>query len=312
MTSEPASAKRTWEIEEATNRYIIHPLSRGLVTPLARWGVPPNAVSLAGMGLGAAAAVAYYHYAAWPLAVLGFALMIGWHVLDGADGQLARLTGRTSEMGKVLDGLCDHLTFALVYLSLALALTPLLGGWVWLAAALAGLSHLAQASAYEFRRQAYDFWVHGKGEAPAATLNEARQTLEGTRGLERSFARLHVHYLQMQRRLSAVDARLHARLHAALRKDKDRARAAYRSVNLKSVHHWSLLCSNYRTVALFVACLAGWPVYFFLFEIVILNAVFAWLVQAQRRRNAALRTRLQAWRTPTSEVGAVRAPEKTT
>ena len=40
--------------------------------------------------------------------------------MDGADGQLARLTGKTSELGKAMDGLVDHLSFALVYIGLTL------------------------------------------------------------------------------------------------------------------------------------------------------------------------------------------------
>ena len=58
MTVEPVQVKRTSEIEEPTNRYVVHPISRALVTRFARWGVSPNAVSVVGLGLGAAAALA--------------------------------------------------------------------------------------------------------------------------------------------------------------------------------------------------------------------------------------------------------------
>ena len=60
-------------------------------------------------------------------------------------------------------------------------------------------------------------------------------------------------------------------------------RAAYRAVNLDAVRRWSLLCSNYRTIAIFVAALLGSPLYFFLFEIVGLNAAFAGLSAMQAR-----------------------------
>ena len=287
MIVEQPQVKRTGEIEEPTNRYLIHPVSRALVTVLARWGVRPNAVSVAGMALGGAAAVAYYHYAFWPAAVAGFLLMVGWHIADGADGQLARLTGQTSEIGKVLDGLCDHVAFALVYVSLALGSAQALGGWVWGLAALAGLSHLVQASAYEFQRQSYDFWVWGKESARIVMPDELSRELGERQGESRFFDGLYLAYLRLQHRIAGINPALVARLAAARRGGRE-VSDAYRAENLGLVRRWSLLCSNYRTLAIFAACLAGNPVYFFLFEVLLLNPAFVLLRVAQARKNRCL------------------------
>ncbi len=290
MIAEQPQVKRTGEIEEPTNRYVIHPISRALVSVLARWDVRPNAVSVAGMVLGGAAAVAYYHYARWPAALAGFLLMVGWHVADGADGQLARLTGQTSETGKILDGLCDHVAFALVYVSLTLASAQALGAWVWGFAALAGLSHLVQASAYEFQRQSYDFWVHGKEAARIVMPEDLRRALVQKQGASRVFDGLYLAYLSLQHRIAGIEPALVAGLTAARRNGRGGAVAeAYRAANLGLVRRWSLLCSNYRTLAIFAACLAGSPVYFFLFEVALLNPAFGVLRAAQASRNRALR-----------------------
>ena len=104
--------KRTAEIEEWTNRVVIHPVSSRLTPWLARLGVSPNAVSLAGMACGLAAGMAYHRSVAGPAyAVAGLLLMLAWHVLDGADGQLARLThtqgaGRHLRLRDLRRGLC--------------------------------------------------------------------------------------------------------------------------------------------------------------------------------------------------------------
>ena len=294
MKAETEQVKRTQEIEEATNLYIIHPISRMLVTVFARLGVHPNAVSVVGMVFGGLAALAYYQYDQWQMAVLGFALMIGWHIMDGSDGQLARLTGQTSELGKVLDGLCDHLSFILVYVSLSLASAQVFGQWVWLLSFAAGFSHLAQATAYEFQRQAYDYWVFGKASARIMRPEDYARTLPANRGLARRTADvMQLGYLRVQFRMAGVNNVLLAELERALHEVDDESviRQAYRRFNLSAVKSWSLLCSNYRTIAIFIACLAGNPVYFFLFEIVFLNAAFVWLRYRQRRQNRAL----QAW-----------------
>ncbi len=84
-------------------------------------------VSSFGMICGLLAGFCYYNYQNPLFAVLGFALMFMWHVFDGADGQLARATQNFSEIGKVIDGVCDYVTFISVYVGLSLALMPLMG-----------------------------------------------------------------------------------------------------------------------------------------------------------------------------------------
>ena len=104
----PEPIRRTAEIEEITNRNFIHPMASRLVPLFARMRITPNAVSILGMLLGILAGFAYYRYQDLRFAITGFILMIAWHVMDGADGQLARLTHSQSHLGKVLDGICDR------------------------------------------------------------------------------------------------------------------------------------------------------------------------------------------------------------
>ena len=289
MPGDPTQVTRTREIEEATNLYLIHPISRVLVSVFAKLGIHPNAVSVVGMVMGGLAAWFYFYYSQWEMALAGFLLMIGWHVMDGADGQLARLTGKTSEVGKALDGLCDHLTFALVYISLALAAAPEFGPWVWLLMGLAGTSHLVQASTYEFQRQMYDYWVFGKESARQVMPAEFRQGMEGKTGLSRIFGGVLLAYVSIQHRVASANIQLVSQLECMKDAGEEtKASEAYRSANLSAVKTWSILCSNYRTIAIFVACLAKNPLYFFLFEIGFLNAALIGLRMMQARRNQQL------------------------
>ena len=123
--------RRTLEIEEVTNRYFVHPIASCLVPLFAALRVPPNAVSIAGMAFGISAGAAYYAYQDPRCAIAGFILMVAWHVMDGADGQLARLTNTHSQFGKVLDGICDYVTFIAVYVGLAINLSRQYGDRIW-------------------------------------------------------------------------------------------------------------------------------------------------------------------------------------
>ena len=80
----------------------------------------------------AAAAAICYARPAWPLSAFGgLPLMFAWHVLDGADGDLARRTGRASPNGELVDGICDHVSQVLIYVAFAFILQRSLGGWAW-------------------------------------------------------------------------------------------------------------------------------------------------------------------------------------
>ena len=281
-TSEPV--RRASEIEEVTNRYVIHPVSSLLTPWFARRGITPNAVSLTGMAFGILAGFAYYHYRDLRWAVAGFVLMIAWHVMDGADGQLARLTHAQSEFGKIVDGICDYVTFIAVYSALAAALSTDIGGWSCLLAVVAGLCHAVQSAAYEVQRQEYSFW--------GLDWKSAEVTLPSPVGPEgrapQPMARLYRFYVGAQLLVSGPVVEFRDRLADAIgRAAPDRAvaiRARYREMFAPAVRHWSILSSNYRTIGIFIAAALGRPHYYFVFEIIGFSAILALLLVYQRSR----------------------------
>jgi phosphatidylglycerophosphate synthase len=270
--------KRTIEIEEFTNRYLIHPISGWLVPVLNRLDVHPNTVSLAGALSGALGALCYYHYGTTAAVVAGFLFMVGWHILDGADGQLARLSGKVTASGYVIDGICDYTTFIFVYVALAIRLTEYAGNGVWVLVVLAGLSHMLQAAAFEQQRAVYNRWVSGKALGAAAAGETPTRGALG--GLAAVYAKLQAPFLPL-------NAALEQRLRAYGGASADHARAvadAYRERFRRAVLHWSWLSANNRTIAIFVACFIGHPILYFLFELVALNAALVLLVRMNRAR----------------------------
>ncbi|WP_419730473.1 CDP-alcohol phosphatidyltransferase family protein [Lichenicola sp.] len=294
--------KRTSEIEEATNLHVIHPISSWLVPRFARLHVHPNAVSVAGMVSGAAAGIAYYHYHDRRYAILGFVLMILWHVMDGADGQLARLTRLQSPTGKVLDGICDYVTFVSVYAGLALALRHDHGAWIWAVIVIAGVCHAVQAAAYEVQRQDYNFWGWGRQSAELLDLE--------TRPLDRSQAplrtriaeRLHRIYARVQVLAIGANGASRSRLATMIETQPERAasiRALYRSSFAPVVRQWSVMSANYRTIGIFLFAFLQIPLGYFLLEIFGLSAILAILVSRQPARYAAFFDRLSDGRAGT-------------
>ena len=275
--------RRTSEIEELTNLYVIHPVSGWLRGDFGLVGVAPNAVWRGGMAAGVLAGVAYHHVGDWRFAVAGFLLMVVWHVMDGADGQLARLTGKQSQTGKILDGICDYVTFVSVYVGLALALSALYGAWVWALVVLAGGCHAVQSAAYERQRQDYNFWGWARGSAPVARAKVA----SGRRVGDLLFG--------LYNRLEALtapggEAGLNQRLAALLAAHPDRApviRQAYREAFAPLLRGWSILSANYRTIGIFLCVICRVPLAYFMFEIVGFSAILMLLLARQRMCDGA-------------------------
>jgi phosphatidylglycerophosphate synthase len=282
--SEPV--RRTLEIEEATNRYFIHPVAGWLVPIFARLGIHPNTVSLAGMAFGILAALAYYRYQSPYAAITGFILMIAWHIMDGADGQLARLTKKQSATGKVLDGICDYVTFIAVYSALAIPLSRTHGNAIWLLAIAAGLCHAVQSAAYEVQRQEYSFWGLGRKSAALLELTAPPSAVRGS-WLPRVLAALDRAYIRVQLRASGVTREFHERLAAAIEPSLGYdapARRRYREIFAPLVRRWSVMSANYRTLGIFIFASAGAPDYYFWFEIIGFSAISLLLLRMRRAR----------------------------
>lgn len=113
-----------------------------------RLGLAPTALTLANLVLGLATSIAVVALAepvaddrvpAW---LVGLIALVGWQVayaLDCADGQLARVTGRTSSAGARVDVLCDVAAqIALVTALSATAVAQRPSTPAWLVSAFAG------------------------------------------------------------------------------------------------------------------------------------------------------------------------------
>ncbi len=286
--------RRTSEIEEITNLYFIHPMASRLATMLASVHVHPNAVSIAGMVCGIMSGVAYYHYRELGFALAGLFLMILWHVLDGTDGQLARLTNSQSESGKVLDGICDYVTFIAVYSGLAVALSRQHGNWVWGVVIAAGACHAVQSAAYEMQRQDYNFWGWGRGSVEM-NLHAPPYDVAAASRWQKAADKLHRLYSKIQLLAAGIDSQSRQALAATLQLRPERAtsiRGSYREVFAPTVRQWSVLSANYRTLGIFVASSLKIPLYYFYFEIVGFSAILLVLLSRQPARSRRLFTGL--------------------
>lgn len=251
----PPDGSRDRRVEDPTNIWVVHLVGRMLLPLALRARIPANAVSVAGLGVGTAAAFAFYRWSDPALATLGFLLAVGWLVLDGLDGMVARATGTASALGRFLDGLCDHGVFLILYLALGFAIDTTEG---YVVGTIAGFVHGCQANLFESERARYHRRVRGDpgGEAPPPSPNAVVRAYD---------------------RLAGSLDRLAGRFDEALAAAPDRRglASAYGERAAPPLRLMNLLNANMRILALYAACLAGDPMLWWWWELGPLTAVTA-------------------------------------
>ncbi len=162
-------------VEEWADRRFFRPAGWRIATWLMPTRISPDAVTFASLVLGILAGHLFWYRSAW-INAGGVLLFILSDVLDSADGQLARLRGTSTRMGRILDGFADAGRFVSLYGHLGARLYAAGWGWQGPALALAALlSHSYQAAAADFIRQAYLYFAVGSGselELPGQSARE--------------------------------------------------------------------------------------------------------------------------------------------
>ncbi len=102
------------DLRYPVTRYVYRPVSLPVASVLARTAMTPKQVTWISAAIVIAGAVAY-GYGAY---VLGSALTLAGVITDCVDGDLARITGRTSRGGAFLDSVLDRCTDAALILGL--------------------------------------------------------------------------------------------------------------------------------------------------------------------------------------------------
>jgi len=100
------------------NRRISIPISRQLI----KYPITPNMVTLGTLGVSVFSALLCARGGYWNL-VLGTAVSVMASILDGCDGEVARLKLQSSDFGCWLDSICDYVYYVLIFSGIAVGLS---------------------------------------------------------------------------------------------------------------------------------------------------------------------------------------------
>ena len=276
MPESAGLAFKAYEIEELADVYFFRPLGMLFARAARVLRLTPTFVTIVGSLVGIAGGTLLHDDR---LGVIGFALIIFHSVLDSSDGQLARMTGQVSELGRMLDGLGGYLTHMAIYIAiLSGALARGAGPSMLVLMFAAGLSNVVHAQLYDYYRGSYMRWaITGRLPSTATSTNVVVRVYEG-----------------MQRRLSGrhaeVEAALASRSIGGIVSEEDRRR--YRDCFYWRVRGWNLMGDNTRFYAVGVLAWLHHLDWFFAFVLLPMNAALAvlwlWQLRADRRFLAEL------------------------
>ncbi|MDR2470206.1 MAG: CDP-alcohol phosphatidyltransferase family protein [Tannerella sp.] len=270
------SSLKSVETENVIDLYFYRPLGYGLAYMLCNTRVSPNMVTILSIFVGSSAAY-FFYFNHWLYNLTGIAMLVAANILDCVDGQLARLTGKKSEIGRILDGIAGDIWFTLIYVSFALQLKHIYGtGWFFLPAVLSGLSHLVQANVTDYYKTLHLYFVSKeKGREFHSSKQVRAQQKTQQRGLYRFFYMLYKAYTGLQEWLTPSLQRLMQRLHETYGDDiPEVIRQDFRRRSRHLMKRYiDLLTFNGRMVVLFVVVLSGHEWMYFIYEGIVLNLV---------------------------------------
>ena len=288
----PRPQSRPVELQDPLNRFVYHPLAARLARLLMPTGISPHWVSV-GSALCLLAATWSFVMLAPPANwSIGLGFMLLWHIVDGADGDLARMTGRASATGELVDGVCDYFGNTVMYFAFAFWLDDTLGGWAWALAWSAGASHVVQTNHSETQRRLYQWRVYGR-EWLRSAADSGDAVFRRQNWFTRWFGFWAVGYVWLSKRMTPSANPIDEALAAASPERAQRIRAIIRRRTRTALIVQKALGGNPKTFIIAASIALGGPLYYFLATLVPLNLILLGSIlyhkSIERRIAAAIR-----------------------
>lgn len=276
------------DTEEWLDVHFTRPVGLVLALVCKRLGIHPNAITIVSIFLGMGAAWMFWHT---DIAhnLTGVALLMAANFCDSADGQLARITGQKTLVGRVLDGFAGDVWFFCIYFAVCMRMMPQnipgtewqWGMWIWVLAYISGIiCHTGQSSLADYYRQIHLFFLKGKEGSELDTYRQQRaiyDSLPPKAWLGRIFYYNYANYCKRQERrtpkFQAMMQRIAERYQTA---DKMPAtlRQEFISGSRPLMKYTNILTFNVRAICIYISCVINCPWLFMVVEITLLAAIY--------------------------------------
>lgn len=332
MKEKVLSTLKSSETDDWLDINVVRPFAYLWALLCARLHISPNAVTIISMFVGAFSALffmkgSYYYEGAAGLwaNIIALLLLLFADVLDCTDGQLARMTGQTSRLGRILDGTAGIVWYIPIYYLLLYRIYlhhDIEFGWFGIPATpendliftivAAVLLHISGFFSLSGQTRMADYYIQVhlfflKGDKGSELENSARlkQMYEDTPWKGNAgwkiFLRSYVNYTHLQEKRTPQFQKLMALLrqkYGATENIPTEVRQQFHDKSLPLIKLNGLLTFNFRTAFLALFCLTDLPFEYFLFEVIFMEILCAYIVH---RHESACRALCQSLQTSSAD-----------
>lgn len=311
MSGDIKSTYKSNDTEEWLDKVLTRPVGYRWALFFKYLHVHPNAITVLSMILGAGSAFFFAHGSFRTEGKYGLLcnliaiLLLAWaNVYDSADGQLARLTGQKTRLGRILDGAAGDVWFIPIYVALVYrfymhhdlefavlgiesnAQNTIVATAIWVCIELySGFGcHAPQCRLADYYRQIHLFFLKGKEGCELDTFVQQQKIYRETswRGnvLWKIFLWLYIGYTKKQEACTPCFQALMAKLRE---KYGDAGHipqtfcSRFRNLSLPLMKWANILTFNTRAIVLYTACLIDFPLLYLVFEILIMSIIYRYM-----------------------------------
>ncbi len=266
---------KSFDTEEKLDLFFYRPF--GFVIAKACLGTPisPTVLTIVGLLLGIISGFFFYNNSSTTSLLIGSVLFILAGVFDSSDGQLARMGGKSTKLGLILDGICDNIVFGSVYAASILTLMPIWGWSIWPVAVVAGFCHSLQSALLDFYNREYLVFGAGKtnGDYWNPSIAEAKKERDRATGISRLLLGTRITWIWQQNALTTrttEQRELWKKLAAGPRAAE--FQKLYCDRNRHMLRFWRLMGANFHTILILIfVFLRRFDLYLILGDLVFLN-----------------------------------------
>ena len=284
------------DTEEWLDVHFTRPIGLAFALLWNKFDIHPNVITILSIFLGLGAGWMFHYTDLWSN-VCGVLLLMFANFCDSTDGQMARLTGKKTLIGRMLDGFSGDVWFFAIYLGIVVRLwhqnipfTDIQWGvWGFLLCALAGFGfHSKQSSLADYYRQIHLFFLLGKEGSELDNYQQQRQIYENLpKGdlLARTFYYNYANYCKSQEQRTPHFQRFFSQWK---QQPSETVRQQLLAGSRLLMKYTNLLKFNARAITIYVTCLLDCPWVYPLVELTVFQAMYVYMHRTHEELCASL------------------------
>jgi hypothetical protein len=277
------STLKSTDTEEFIDLHFYRPIGYRWALFFSRLGVTPNQITIVSIFIGVAAGPCFYFSNFW-INLLGVFLLIWANTYDSVDGQLARMTGQKTELGRILDGVCGCFWFASIYLAIIFSLWSQWSFWILLLALFAGYCHSKQSAMADYYRNVHLLFLSGKKKSELDNSDKLKEKYNAiswqNKPFVKFFEKMYIFYTKGQENWAPNLQKMFQIINTQyLGVTPEWLPEAFCKKSFPLLKYTNMLSFNMRSIVLFASILSGFPAVYLLFEITVMNIILIYTVR---------------------------------